>query len=71
MTSDALLGRSDEPAKLPGHGPLPPSWPAASSPTSPGSEARVWVRRLLTDPIDDSVATIDTRRADSTGPWRC
>ena len=35
----------------PHHHPRPPSHPA-----------RVWVRRLLTDPIDDTVATIDTRR---------
>ncbi len=63
MTSDALLGRSEEPAQLPGHGPLPAFLARRIITRDPqATSARVWVRRLLTDPIDDTVATIDTRR---------
>ena len=43
MTSDALLGRSDEPAQLPGHQPYRRSWPDGSSPatrTPPQPECR-------------------------------
>ena len=63
MTSDALLGRSEEPAQLPGHGPLPAFLARRIITRDPdATAARVWVRRLLTDPIDDTVATIDTKR---------
>ena len=63
MTSDALLGRTEEPAQLPGHGPLPAFLARRIITRDPqATQARVWVRRLLTDPIDDTVATIDTKR---------
>ncbi len=63
MTSDALLGRSEEPAQLPGHGPVPAFLARRIITRDPdATSARVWVRRLLTDPIDDTVATVDTRR---------
>jgi MOSC domain-containing protein YiiM len=63
MSSDALLGRSDDPAQLPGHGPVPAFLARRIITRDPqAAQARVWVRRLLTDPIDDTVATIDTKR---------
>ena len=31
----ALVGLTDEPATLDGYGPIPPPWPAGSSPTAP------------------------------------
>jgi hypothetical protein len=63
MTSDALLARTEEPAQLPGYGPLPAFLARRILTRDPEAvKARVWVRRLLTDPIDGAVATIDTRR---------
>ncbi len=85
MTSDALLGRTEEPARLAGHGPIPAllarqiacrangttADPPGASTGSTGPpdpvevaarQARAWVRRILTDPVDGTVTSIDTRR---------
>ena len=82
MTSDALLGRTDEPAHLPGYGPIParvvrqlatdgvvetvtddPSAPPdVDIPATEAEKARVWIRRMLTDPVDGTVTDIDSRR---------
>ena len=81
MTENALLGRAETPAQLPGYGPIPAalarqlacaaaSAGADSSSTDDSQDtgvtdanrARAWVRRLLTDPIDGTVTSMDTRR---------
>ena len=81
MTSDALLGRTEEPARLAGMGPIPAtlarqiacraSHADTADATGPSTEAgvevaarqaRAWVRRILTDPVDGTVTSIDTRR---------
>jgi len=94
MTSDALLGRTEEPARLAGMGPIPAqlarqitchasqtsqaSQAATADATGPpgattgppdptevevrARRARAWVRRILTDPVDGTVTSIDTRR---------
>jgi hypothetical protein len=57
MNVTTLLGADDTPAQLIGHGPLPA--PIARMLASTDS---TWLRRLLTDPVDATVATVDTRR---------
>jgi hypothetical protein len=75
MTADALLGRSETPAHLPGYGPIPAALArqlacAATAGSSEGgdtdvtdaNQARAWVRRLLTDPVNGTVTGMDSRR---------
>ncbi len=79
MTSDALLGQTETPAQLPGHGPIPARLarqiatgpePDTTGPESGQDQvsrnavwaARAWIRRVLTDPVDGTVTSIDTRR---------
>ncbi len=76
MTSDALLGRSEEPAQLPGHGPLPaflarriitrdPATPAQCPGVGPTPAARSTDRSTTPSPPS-------TRSdAGSTARWRC
>jgi hypothetical protein len=57
MSDTTLLGLDDQPAQLPGHGPIPAGiarWLTAHHST--------WVRRLYTDPRDATVAVADTTR---------
>jgi len=81
MTDNALLGRTETPAHLPGYGPIPAALARQMASAAAAAEAdvrtsegtpqgdvedanraRAWVRRLLTDPIDGTVTSIDPRR---------
>ncbi len=65
MSDATLLGIDDAPAQIPGHGPIPAALARALAATD-----STWIRRLLTDPIDGSVATIESRRRRFHGPLR-
>lgn len=60
LSDDALLGRSDECAHLPGYGPVPAamarSWVRASS------AAQVWLRRLYARPATGELVAMESRR---------
>ncbi|HET7399408.1 MAG TPA: DUF222 domain-containing protein [Intrasporangium sp.] len=61
---------------LPGHratgAPLsePTALPEAEAEAEAGAQARGWLRRLFTDPVDDTIASADTRRRRFDGPLR-
>ncbi len=73
MTDRALLGSGDvsrsvrEPARIVGHGSLPAS---AARGWLRDVEARVWFRRLYTDPTSEQVVAMDSRRRSFTGRLR-
>ncbi|MDX6318373.1 MAG: hypothetical protein QOD35_1773, partial [Nocardioidaceae bacterium] len=67
----------DTPATLPGYGPLPATFARDLTGTGPGEDApsdgppqraRVFIRRILTDPIGHTVVAVDTRRRRFDGP---
>ncbi len=71
IPAESLLGTGTEPGVITGYGPIPAAWarefldtitnqPDAS--TGVGSGVEVWVRRLLTDPADDTVCAVDQHR---------
>jgi hypothetical protein len=75
MSADALLSTSAEPALLPGHGPIPAplarelalgadASTTADDPVDCGDldRAQVFLRRLVTDPVDGAVIAVDRRR---------
>jgi Domain of unknown function (DUF222) len=68
MTADTLLGTDDVPADLHGYGPIPAdlaldlAGQADETAAPDGVAAATWVRRLFTDPVDDTVVRVDTRR---------
>lgn len=66
MTAGTLLGTDDVPAELHGYGPIPADLAldlAGQADAPPdGIAAATWVRRLFTDPVDDTVVRADTRR---------
>ena len=75
MTDRALLDEGDDPARVPGYGPVPAALArmvARTGSTRRGevSEARAWLRRLLLDPVDSTPAESDGRRRLFTGPLR-
>jgi Domain of unknown function (DUF222) len=57
ITDQALLGVSDDPATLVGHGPIPAGLAVQLS-----AETQAWVRRLLTDPVTAAVETAEAKR---------
>jgi hypothetical protein len=65
ITDQSLLGASDAPADLAGFGAVPADLARELS-----SRSQTWVRRLLTDPIDASVLTVDTGRRRFDGALR-
>jgi hypothetical protein len=65
MTDRTLLALDDRPATIPGHGPLP-----ASLARSLAARESTWVRRLVTDPVDDTVTRVETRRRRVEGALR-
>jgi hypothetical protein len=67
MTDRSLFGQAEAPADLSGYGAVPADLARRLS-TEP--KASVWVRRLLTDPIDATMMTIDTKRRRFAGPVR-
>ncbi|MDQ3628172.1 MAG: DUF222 domain-containing protein, partial [Actinomycetota bacterium] len=75
MSVGALLDADDEPADLAGHGPVPSALArdlitaAAGRRTgADGRRVRTFLRRLFTDPVDDTVTSVDTRRRLFDGP---
>ncbi len=67
ITDAALLAQDPTPARIVGAGPLPAPAARALVRDTAGS---VWVRRLLTSPIDGSVSEVERRRRLFTGHLR-
>ncbi len=67
ITDAALLGAGTTPARIVGAGPLPAPAARALIRDTSGS---VWVRRLLTSPVDGSVSEVERRRRLFTGHLR-
>jgi hypothetical protein len=65
---DTLLRDGDTPAVLHGYGPVPAPYArmligrAGSGADKQQAKAKVWLRRLFTDPVDGSVVDIDSHR---------
>jgi hypothetical protein len=72
MTDRALLGESEAPAHLVGHGPIPGA--LARSIIRGGAEApepvRAWVRRLYTSPRSGELVAMESRRRRFSSPLR-
>jgi hypothetical protein len=63
MTDRTLLGGDDAPARLVGHGPIPAALARTLLRAGPACEqARVWVRRLFTNPVTGDLIAMDSRR---------
>jgi hypothetical protein len=63
MTDRTLLGDDDTPARLVGHGPIPAALARSLIRPSPeAGRARVWVRRLYTNPVTGALMTMDSKR---------
>ena len=60
MTDGALLGSDDRPAEVVGYGPVPASVARRMVRDAP-DDARVWVRRLFTDPVTGGLAAMESR----------
>ncbi len=67
ITDTTLLGGDPAPARIVGAGPLPAPAARALVRDTAGS---VWVRRLLTSPVDGSVSEVERRRRLFTGHLR-
>ncbi len=67
ITDAALLAGGSEPARMVGAGPLPAPTARALVRDTAGT---VWVRRLLTSPVDGSVSEVERRRRLFTGHLR-
>ncbi len=65
MTDATLLGLSDDPASLVGHGPLPAPLARALA-----GNGHAWLRRFLTDPVDGSLTHGDIHRRRFDGALR-
>lgn len=59
VMSDAALHGDEDPAYVPGYGPIPAD---AAREWLADPEAAVWVRRLFTDPVSGGAVEIDERR---------
>ena len=64
LPTDALLARPgepgrDEPAVMPGHGPVPAAW---ARDLILNSRAPVWLRRLFTAPVTGELVAMDSKR---------
>ena len=75
MTDRALLDEGEDPARAPGYGPVPAALArmiAASGSTRSVdvTKATAWLRRLLLDPVDSTLAEVDGRRRLFSGPLR-
>ena len=57
MRPETLLGGEDAPALLAGYGPLPPGIARKLT-----AHSRVWIRRLFTDPADETITGRDPKR---------
>ena len=71
MTDRALLAGDDTPAEVAGHGPIPAAlvrhWLRDSETEA---EAKVWLRRLYTSPVDGSLVAMDSGRREFLGLLR-
>jgi hypothetical protein len=70
MTDTTLLEGDQTPARLEHHGPIPAGLARELLSRAETAGTRGWLRRLFTDPVDGTVATIDTRRRRFDGPLR-
>lgn len=61
LTDHTLFGLSDEPAVIPGHGPVPAPL-ARRLVTRAATDARAWLRRLYAEPDTGQLVTMDSRR---------
>lgn len=64
MTDRSLLDGADDPATIPGHGPVPAGWARrllAGLATADGP-TRLWSRRLFTAPMTGQLVAMDSRR---------
>jgi hypothetical protein len=59
---DGATSRDDLPAHLHGYGPLPAALARELALRAAANNLAVWIRRLFTDPVDETVINIDTRR---------
>ncbi|MGH8774514.1 MAG: HNH endonuclease [Jiangellaceae bacterium] len=62
MTADTLLAGDDTPAALAGYGAIPAQLARELAAPADGRRAGTFLRRIFTDPLDDTVAHVDTRR---------
>ncbi|MGH3459973.1 MAG: DUF222 domain-containing protein [Kribbellaceae bacterium] len=63
MSADSLLGHEQTPAELHGYGPMPADLALdLIGQAADDAAVAVWVRRIFTDPVDDTVLHVDTRR---------
>jgi hypothetical protein len=62
MPADTLAGVGDEPAEIPGHGPMAADTARAPLAASAQSDASVWFRRIYTSPGARELAALDSRR---------
>ncbi|MGC5583293.1 DUF222 domain-containing protein [Ornithinimicrobium sp. W1665] len=75
MTDRALFDEGGDPARAPGYGPVPAALARmiAASGSTRGvdvASATAWLRRLLLDPVDSTLAETDGRRRLFSGPLR-
>lgn len=61
MPHDALLGTSDEAARLPGLGPIPAELAREVVAGTLGADEEVWVRRLYASPTTGELVAMDSR----------
>jgi hypothetical protein len=66
MTDRSLFGGDNEPAELPGHGPLPAplvrDWLRGGDDAGGAASTGTWLRRLYTAPHSDALVGMDTKR---------
>jgi 5-methylcytosine-specific restriction endonuclease McrA len=58
LDADTLLGKNDEPAELPGYGPIP----AETARELTVQPERAWLRRLYRRPAENELVAMETRR---------
>lgn len=62
MPADTLAGAGDEPAEIPGHGPMAADTARALLANSVQSEASMWFRRIYLRPGEHELVALDSRR---------
>ncbi|WP_116998110.1 DUF222 domain-containing protein [Desertimonas flava] len=74
IPAESLLGNDTAPGVIPGYGPIPATWArelldtiahqpdTADTNTTSGTGVAVWLRRVFTDPADDTVSAVDQHR---------
>jgi hypothetical protein len=62
MPADTLAGAGDEPAEIPGHGPIAADAARSLLAASAQSEASMWFRRVYTSPEAQELVALDSRR---------